>query len=234
MLPHHRRTLFFARMAHVLLILTIAIPITCSVTARAQVPATTSNAHTPTASETNSETSGTNPLAPILTGPLQFRPSAPVLRIIRSFDSTCVMTAFHVAVKNVSSSDIRVALLGAALSAVDDLGFDLFTHQANYFGGIEEQVSGILVLAGRADQWANTVNENKSQFSTLSPQQSFIIQIQKANDSMTCVQDKNQDFLKTHRPQAVTITGALSVINLDGNTDVRSFSFSDLPTKLVH
>lgn len=173
------------------------------------------------------------PAVPVtVVGPLELSPLKSNARVTRIGGSTCVASTIRFRVKNASSSDVRVALLMPGLSGTDDFGESLL-------GRIDLiKVSGVTALAAEPREgWANWISSNSAGFATLSPGQVVDAQMTPADVDdwryLVCTKDPSSEHFRTYRPASYSLTGTIAVADLDGNSQVRSFSFSDVPLQVI-
>ena len=100
------------------------------------------------------------------------------------------------------------------------------------------RISGItpLTVVPR-EGWVNWLAANFSQLTTLSAGQTVDAQIAPAKPSarrtLVCVPDPSMEQFRSYRPSKFSMTGSIGMTDLDGNAQVRSFSFSDVPLQVV-
>jgi hypothetical protein len=161
-------------------------------------------------------------------GALELTPVKAIARVSRQRNQTCIDAVVSFRVHNTGPADMRVTLFTAGLAAVDALGVDLF-GRADFL-----RTTGIVDSKMPQAQWMRFLNESKSQMSVISPGQTINVQIQPANaHGKRCIEDRNGDFLSSHRPASYTLSGSLGVSDLTDKSEVRGFSFSDVPLDVI-
>lgn len=169
---------------------------------------------------------------PIVAGPLELTPVNATL-IMKASQNTnppfvSLQPTVKFSIKNKSSSDIKIIIVSVNLDAYDNLNQQLFPRLENV------EASGVSL----SDQYAKGAEifiKDKSKFVTISPNQQLQVYIglrRGRENSSVRVEDPSGDFYSTHRPSSMILNGAIGIINVDGSTDVRAFSFPDIPISL--
>jgi hypothetical protein len=132
-------------------------------------------------------------------------------------------------VKNASTSDVKAALLLTGFSATDDTGEQLFIPRVDWLNA-----TGLTSFAIEPREgWAAYLGTNNSGLTTLSPNQAVDVQITPKNPAdqrlLPCTTDATSEFLRSYRPTTLSFGAQLGVVDLDGNSQIRTFSFSDVP-----
>lgn len=166
-------------------------------------------------------------------GSLELVPLKSTVKVIRVKQSTCLVSNIRFRMKNVSNSDIRVGLIVPTLSVTDDLGESLLTRNSKLL-----LVSGITALATEPREgWTNWISANSGGLTTVSPGQTVDAQVGPANSAdwryLVCFDDPSSEQFRSYRPASFSLTGTIGVADLDGNAQVRSFSFSEAPLQVI-
>ena len=159
-------------------------------------------------------------------GVLELTPTRTAMRLQSARNRTCILATPRFQVKNTGSSDLRIALLLPTITAVDDLGINLFGD----LRGV--RVSG-LSAAGKPEDWRKIASTEKSRITVLSPGQTVTVLLQGEQRGIPCHEDANGDFKRTHRPATYTLSASLGLLDLSDNTEIRSFSFADVPLETI-
>lgn len=180
------------------------------------------NAAAATAQAPGAETAPSG-LNTVQVGPLEISPSKVNLVLGKQHSNTFFNPTIRFKIKNTSSADVKIILFKNSIEATDELGHAWFNNHQIKSGGIS-----------LSDQNETNFNkaflDEKGKFVTLSPKQIFEAQILPLN--MISYPDKDDELIKTHRPKSVTFSANIGIINLDNSTDMRAFSFSDLPVQV--
>jgi hypothetical protein len=87
-------------------------------------------------------------------------------------------------------------------------------------------------MSGRnSDDFNRAFQDEKGSFVVLSPKQVFELQL--ASDNKRRINDKNNEFIRTHRPKTATFSATLGLITVEEANELRAFSFSDVPLHIV-
>lgn len=179
---------------------------------------------TPAAQEPSpSSTSLPSGLDTIQVGPLELTPSKANLNLSKDHDSTIIKTTIRFKIRNTSASDVKIILFRESIEATDDLGVSLFR-------GREIKSGGIVMSERRQGDFNKAFQDEKGSFVTLSPKQVFEVQLMPTG--IWGINDKDNEFIKSHRPKTLTFSATLGIISLDNTNDIRAFSFSDLPLQV--
>lgn len=161
-------------------------------------------------------------------GPLELKPinSSIVIEKVRARNPPAVFinTTFKFVIKNRSSSDIRIILISKNIDAYDNLNQKVFKDPNSL------QSSG-LPLSTIGDNKEIFIKD-KDKFVSLSPGQQIQVFVGSKDRGGVIVEDLSGDFYKTHRPSSITFNGSIGVLNVDGSSDVRTFSFADVPVSI--
>ena len=208
--------------------------------AQAMQPAAPPVSAQPLAQPTPPASSPPMPAAPATTtpaavtvGPLELSPVASILKLIRVNTSTCAAATVHIRMKNASAADVKVVLVLAGLSAIDDTGESVLNGQPSML-----RVTGVTpVETMPREGMAKWMAANAGSLTTLSPGQVVDAQIAPANTGdwryLVCNVDANGDQFHSYRPTNYSITGTLAVADADGNAQVRPFTISAVPLQVV-
>lgn len=169
------------------------------------------------------QTPGTETAPSVQVGPLEISPSKANLLLGKDRENTYFWPTIRFKIKNTSSADIKIILFRASIQATDDLGYA-------WFRGGDIKSGGIVLSETNPATFSKAFTDEKSKFVTLSPKQIFEAQILPTN--LMSYSDKDNELLKTHRPKTMTFSANIGIINLDNSTDMRAFSFSDLPVQV--
>lgn len=153
-------------------------------------------------------------------GAIEITPSRSSLTVKKERDETVFLPTLRFRIKNKSIADIRIILFKNSIVALDERGESLFK-------GFEIASGGIPMSDVRSDN-LNRAFDDKSKFVLLAPEQVFELQITN-NDYPRKIEDKDNSFIRSYRPQNFTINGALGIILADNATEIRAFSFSEVP-----
>ena len=163
---------------------------------------------------------------PIVAGPLELTPINAEIVIKSNRHRVTFHPTIKFSLKNRSSSDIQIILIASKTDAFDNLNQKLFFESQNAISA-----SGISISYQK--ELKNVFVDDKSNFVTLSPSQQTQIYIYSNPRIRPAeIEDRTGDFLKTHRPTTLTFNAAVGVINLDGSSEIRTFSFSDVPASV--
>ena len=149
------------------------------------------------------------------------------------YTQVCIEPLIRLRATNVSSSDLRLALVTEGLSATDDLGTTVLRSQANQ--NVFASVIGVTRIKNLAE-WTSASASGASQVTLLAPGQSVSVGLTPSpwrGQSSHCQEDKTGDFRRSYRPQTVTLTATLGMIDISGNAELRTFSLFDIPADLV-
>ena len=157
-------------------------------------------------------------------GPLDITPSRAnlVLAFVQNEKNTYLLPTIRFKIANTSLADVKVILFRNSITATDDLGEQLFSDS----GGINS--SGIILSGKQPNQFNQAFVDEKGQFIMLAPKQVFEAQLKNQHQGIR-IADMDQDFQKKHRPKTITVSGTLGIIYADTATELRAFSFSDVP-----
>jgi hypothetical protein len=216
------------------LILLIMTMLFNGIAADAQQPTPESSVHrastitenTSSASEMSSSSTEVVPsgLTTIRIGQLEMTPSRSTLVISKANDDVILYPMIRFKIKNVSASDVKVILFRHSLQATDDLGSYLFNNTYMSSGGLLLSDKGM-------NDFNKAFDDERGKFITLSPRQIFECQLVQ-KDWPNRINDKNGDFLNTHRPKTITISGTIGVMAINNSSEIRAFSFSDVPVQV--
>jgi len=166
---------------------------------------------------------------PVVAGPIEIVPINATLIMLKDTNVVRLSPTIKFTIKNKSSSDLKIVLLAHTLDAQDDLNQRIFPNNNN-----ELSSSGISMSNANEQDNNKIFINDKSKFVSMSPGQSVQAYIYMKNVGYGyTVRDPSGDFYKTHRPQTMTFNGAIGIINVDGSTDVRVFSLSDIPVTVT-
>ncbi len=201
----------------------------------AQPAATPAPAAAPSSSSTEAAPATATPAAPepgvVHCGPLEITPLRAGLILKRgepSSSHTMLYPMIRFQVKNTSASDVKIILFASSVGASDASGQKIFP---DHFDRIVSY--GIPSSKQRLDDLEKAFTEEKSKFVSLAPQQSFEAQISVADNHGRYLEDRDHEFLKSFRPKTITFAATVGIINLDGSTEKRAFSFSHLPIQIT-
>jgi len=141
---------------------------------------------------------------------------------------TCFYPTIRLKIENTSAADVRIILFSHSIQVTDELGYEWFRDGGAIKSG------GVPLSRQYPNRFAQAFLEEKGQFVTLSPQQTVETQISSLDTTnRKCFGDKDNELLQTHRPKTITFGSNIGIINLDNTTDIRAFSFSDLPVTQI-
>ena len=145
----------------------------------------------------------------------------------------CIEPLIRLRATNIGSSDLRLALVAEGLSATDDLGISVLASDRHQ--NVYPTVVGI-TRVGTLNDWTTASTSGTSRIMLLAPGQSVGVELTPSEHkpkSMHCQQDPSGDFRRSYRPQTVTLTATLGVVDISGNGELRTFSLFDIPVDLV-
>lgn len=156
-------------------------------------------------------------------GPLEITPSKANLVLTHKHNNTYLSPTIRFKMANTSLADVKVILFRKSITATDNLGEQLFfPHNHDNINS-----SGIILSNISPDQFNKAFTDEKGKFIILAPKQIFEAQLT-ANDARR-VDDKDSEFYRNHRPKSITVSATIGIINIDNTTELRAFSFSELP-----
>jgi hypothetical protein len=166
-------------------------------------------------------------------GSLELSPLKSTVKVIRINTSTCLVSTIRFRMKNVSNSDVKVGLIVPGLSITDDLGEPLLTANPRLM-----LISGVSPLTAEPREgWTNWLAANSGGLTTISPGQTVDAQLAPGSGTdwryLVCTADPSSEQFRSYRPATFSLTGTIGVSDLDGNAQVRSFSFSEAPLQVV-
>lgn len=169
-------------------------------------------------------TPGSTGLVVAHVGQLEITPSRAnlLLAFNNYYHQTYLLPTIRFKIANTSLADVKVILFSNSITATDDLGEQLFS-------GGEINSSGIILSKKSSDQFSQAFKDEKGQFILLAPKQIFEVQLTKNQGQGHGIEDNDQEFQKRHRPKTITFSGTIGIIYLDTATELRAFSFSDVP-----
>lgn len=156
-------------------------------------------------------------------GPLEITPSKANLVLGKDRDNTTLNTTLRFKIKNTSASDVKIILFKNSIEATDALGTHLFADHRIRSGGV-------MMSEKRQGDFNKAFQDEKGKLVTLSPKQIFEVQLLPSD--RIWVADKDNEFIKSHRPKTLTFSANIGILSLDNTTDIRGFSFSDLPLQI--
>lgn len=161
----------------------------------------------------------------VVAGPVEITPGNATLFLEMNGSKLELSPSFNFVLKNRSSSDIKLMLIAEQINAYDNFNQQLFQIKLmkstgapmSYNDGIEEIFS-----------------DEKNDFVTLSPNQQIQIFVNR-NTSYggIRIEDKSKELYKTYRPTSACFNGAVGIINLDGTTELRTFSLMGMPLSVM-
>lgn len=160
---------------------------------------------------------------PIKIGTLELTPSNSIVKLEKDGKRLYVNPTIRFKIKNASASDIKVILFKRSIDVTDNTGQSLFS-------GYNITSGGILMSDRERYDFGTTFDEDKSRFVILSPQQLFEVQLK--NSDRWYMDDKDGDVSKTYRPASFCISAAIGIMNIDESTEIRAFSFTDVPIQV--
>jgi hypothetical protein len=177
------------------------------------------------ASGINAQTSQNDQSQSAQFGPLLVTPKSATVTLKKNNDDTVLRPVLRFMVKNTSPADVKVIIFGWSVVALDDRGESLFSK------GLDVLTGGIPMSRESKDNFNRAFND-KSQFVIMSPNQTVELQMF-PNDWPRTINDKDNAFYKTFRPTTYSINASLGIVLVDNTTEIRAFSFSDLPLKTI-
>lgn len=169
-----------------------------------------------------------NPLV-AKTGPLEI--TSEFVYSINSHDDQTILGLRGVfEIKNTSSADIRLLLLGESLGATDDRGMKVWPQQANNY---EYAITGLAACWEQTAQANKCFTNFKPAFVTISAGESTTLIVNNANGRYPTVNDRSGDFRKTHKPTNVNVTASVAIIDALDNEQIRNISFKAAPIKVI-
>lgn len=177
--------------------------------------------------------SGSAYCEPVVAGPIEITPINATVVMHRSKkgrDLVGILSTIKFSIKNTSSSDIKVILITTSLEGFDNLNQKLFKDHSMMAS------SGVKLSSLNIKNNDQVFINDKWSFVSLSPGQkvqAYIFPLKDGWGYSVNVEDPSGDFYKTHRPQTMTFNGAIGIMNVDGSSDIRTFSLSDIPVSLT-
>lgn len=160
---------------------------------------------------------------PIKIGTLELSPSNSIVKLKKDGKRLFVNPTIRFKIKNTSASDMKVILFKRSINVTDNTGQSLFNDYRITSGGI-------LMSNRDRNDFGTTFDEEKSKFVILSPQQLFEVQLR--NSDKWYMDDKDGDVSKTYRPISFCLGAAIGIMNIDESTEIRAFSFTDVPVQV--
>jgi hypothetical protein len=159
----------------------------------------------------------------IQVGSLEITPSKANLVLKSEHNRLYFNPTIRFKITNTSASDLKIIIFAHSIGATDNLGERLFHEQANFI-----KSSGIMLSYKYPNEFNKAFQDEKGTFITLAPKQVFEAQLQPSSNS-AFLEDKNHELAQNHNPKTITFSATLGIINIDNTTELRAFSFSDLP-----
>ncbi|MBL8438419.1 MAG: hypothetical protein JNM61_09490 [Zoogloeaceae bacterium] len=135
--------------------------------------------------------------------------------------AACVESNLKFRVRNKSAGDLKLLLFRANLSAADGSGKPLIERRYVTSGG--------LVLSNAPDNaMRSAFLREASKLITVAPKQTIEVQLNMPGGRL-CAPDPDGQLMRTYRPKTMTLSGALGVVDVANNADIKSFSLLDVP-----
>lgn len=180
----------------------------------------------PPAPETSPEKTPSEKTPPtpgsVAAGPLELIPGKANL-VLQQYggNNVLLIPTIRFKIVNTSSSDVKLILFKQSIVATDNLGESLYGNGTNS--------AGIALSDKNRNDFSKAFQDEKAKFVTLAPNQSFEAQLMMLPGNYCSIGDPNNEFLKNHRPKTLDLSATLGIINFDGSTELRAFSFSEVP-----
>lgn len=144
------------------------------------------------------------------------------VRGINNPDEYMLIPTVKLLVKNTSSSDLQVIFIQNSISGYDALNQKIFRENGDFFS------SGI-PMSSNFDDSRKVFFNDKGKFVTMSSEQQMQTFVDVPENGGQTLYDKSHDFPITHKPETMTFNGSIGIIYLDNKTEIRAFSFIDIP-----
>lgn len=166
---------------------------------------------------------------PIQCGPLEITPLRASL-ILSPYNPTTIelIPLIRFQIRNTSPADVKIIIFASTLGATEPNGQKLFPDDYDHFSSY-----GIMLSKQPPESLGKAFVDEGGKFVTLAPQQSFEAQISVDDGRGRSLEDKNNELMLNFRPKEITLSAAIGIINLDGTTEKRAFSFSHLPIQVT-
>ena len=153
---------------------------------------------------------------PVVAGPLSITPGSASLVLLNHHYRLFLKPSFTFSIENLSSSDISIMLLANQVNAYDNFNQQLFNDMKS---------TGAPMSDKRIEK---IFSDQKYEFVTLSPNQQIQVFVNVGTHEISMA-DKSQELYKTYRPTSACFNGAVGIIKIDGTTEVRTFSLTNMP-----
>jgi hypothetical protein len=197
---------------------------------RSQAASAATSANIESASPATEAKQDPKGLDPITVGPLEIIPAKTVVRVNKDYDKTCLGTVIRFKVRNTSAGDVKLAMFTYSIGAIDELGVNLFPKDSHYLRYLK--TTGINLLETESSKWGTAYVTSKASYVLMGSKQVIEVQLIAENQSIHCIQDKDNEFRKTYKPKNMTFGASLSIVDAQESETVRSFSFSEAPIQI--
>ncbi len=145
---------------------------------------------------------------------------------------TLASTVSRLTLTNRGSADLRVTVFPSAFSLLDPLGIELYKTNRRQNSSNEMIVSGVQACYNDESDWRSDCLQDPWG-TVINPEQSIEVFVHSGSSGGLIMLDKDGAGKASYRPENGIFTGALAIASLDGKTDIRDFSFSNVPLNVV-